>query len=117
VLETTKPNGSFRRSLIRPREESWDDLLHRLDSVYLTHGFDVFRWNITGSGTFSVTSMYSALNQPDLPIDNNLNFLKMKIPLKAKVFVWYLRRGVVLTKDNLAKYNWHGSKKVCLLSL
>src|SRR5664279_2284930 len=36
---------------------------------------------------------------------------KMKIPLKNKVFPWYLRRGVILTKDNLAKRNWHGSKK------
>ena len=35
----------------------------------------------------------------------------MKIPLKTKVFAWYLRRGVILTKDNLAKHNWHGSKK------
>ena len=35
----------------------------------------------------------------------------MKIPLKTKVFAWYLHRGVILTKDNLAKRNWHGSKK------
>jgi hypothetical protein len=35
---------------------------------------------------------------------------KMKIPLKTKVFGWYLRRGVILTKDNLAKRNWHRSK-------
>jgi hypothetical protein len=27
----------------------------------------------------------------------------MKIPLKTKIFGWYLRRGVILTKDNLAK--------------
>ena len=25
--------------------------------------------------------------------------------------MWYLRRGVVLTKDNLARCNWRGSKK------
>jgi hypothetical protein len=33
----------------------------------------------------------------------------MKIPLKTKIFAWYLRRGVILTKDNLVKRNWHGS--------
>ena len=27
--------------------------------------------------------------------------------------MWYLRRGVVLTKDNLARCNWPGSKKCC----
>ena len=35
----------------------------------------------------------------------------MKIPVKIKVFTWYLRRGVILTKDNLVKRNWHGSTK------
>src|SRR3954469_6971261 len=35
----------------------------------------------------------------------------MKIPLKIKVFAWYLRKGVILLKDNLVKRNWQGSKK------
>jgi hypothetical protein len=34
----------------------------------------------------------------------------MKIPFKNKIFAWYLRRGVILTKDNLIKRNWHGNK-------
>ena len=38
---------------------------------------------------------------------------KMKVPLKVKIFAWYLRRGVILTKDNLLKRNWHGSSKCC----
>ena len=63
------------------------------------------------NGKFSVDSMYKALIQPDMPVDNNHKFWKMKIPLKNKVFAWYLRRGVILTKDNLAKRNWNGSKK------
>ena len=40
----------------------------------------------------------------------------MKAPLKVKIFAWYLRRGVVLTKDNLLKRNWHGSSKCCFCS-
>jgi hypothetical protein len=35
----------------------------------------------------------------------------LEIPLWIKVFGWYLGRGVVLAKDNLAKQNWHGSMK------
>jgi hypothetical protein len=31
--------------------------------------------------------------------------------MKIKVFGWYLRKGVILIKDNLAKRNWHGSKE------
>jgi len=38
---------------------------------------------------------------------------KLKIPLKIKIFLWYLQRGVVLTKDNHAKKNWSGSQKYC----
>jgi hypothetical protein len=72
-------------------------------------GSDEFRWNLTGNDSFSVASMYNALIQPDIPIDNNSKIWKMKIPLKTKVFAWYLRRGVILTKDNLAKRNWQGS--------
>ena len=54
--------------------------------------------------------MYNALSHSHIPVDNNKLLWKMKIPLKTKVFGWYLRRGVILTKDNLAKRNWQGSK-------
>jgi hypothetical protein len=43
----------------------------------------------------------------------NKRIWKLKAPLKIKIFLWYLRRGVVLTKDNLAKRNCHGSVKCC----
>jgi hypothetical protein len=57
--------------------------------------------------------MYNALILPNVPIDSvsNNKLWKLKIPLRIKVFGWYLRKGVILTKDNLAKRNWHGSKK------
>ena len=42
---------------------------------------------------------------------------KLKIPLKIKIFLWYLQQGVILTKDNLAKRNWFGSKKCCFCDL
>ena len=88
-------------------------MLIRLDSIHLSEGPDKFHWNLTKNGKFSVDSMYRALILPEIPVDssNNNKLWKMKIPLKTKVFAWYLRRGVILTKDNLAKRNWHGSKK------
>jgi hypothetical protein len=43
----------------------------------------------------------------------NKRISKLKEPLKIKIFLWYLRRGVVLIKDNLAKRNWHGRVKCC----
>jgi hypothetical protein len=64
-------------------------------------GSDEFRWNVHESGKFSVDSMYKALIQPEVPVDDNNKILKMKILLKTKIFAWYLRRGVALTRDNL----------------
>jgi hypothetical protein len=54
--------------------------------------------------------MYGALlNNPQ--VFYNKALWKLKVPLKIKIFMWYLIKGVVLTKDNLAKRNWHGNKK------
>jgi hypothetical protein len=41
---------------------------------------------------------------------------KLKISLKIKIFSWYLRRGVILTKDNLAKRNLNGNRKCVFCS-
>uniref|UniRef100_A0A453JTN1 Reverse transcriptase zinc-binding domain-containing protein n=1 Tax=Aegilops tauschii subsp. strangulata TaxID=200361 RepID=A0A453JTN1_AEGTS len=32
-------------------------------------------------------------------------------PLKIKVFMWFVHKQVILTKDNLAKRNWTGSTR------
>ena len=34
-----------------------------------------------------------------------------KMPLKVKIYMWYLRRGVMVGKDNLAHHNWHDNKE------
>jgi hypothetical protein len=36
---------------------------------------------------------------------------KMKIPLKIKIFLWCLGKGVTATKDNLSTRKWEGSNK------
>jgi hypothetical protein len=42
---------------------------------------------------------------------------KVKIPLKIKIFLWFLRRGVLLTKDNLAKRKWKGGTDCCFCNM
>ena len=71
VLESFPPNVTFRRDLIGPRLQSWNILLQRLCMMQLSHGSDVFRWNLHGNGQFSVESMYRALIQSNVPVDNN----------------------------------------------
>jgi hypothetical protein len=60
-----------------------------------TEGPDEFRWNLHENGKFSGDSMYNALIQPDFPIDKNSNdkIWKLKLPLRFKVFGWYLWKG------------------------
>jgi hypothetical protein len=59
--------------------------------------------------------MYNALIHLEVSVNNNKMIWKMKIPQKTKVFGWYLRRGLILTKNNFAKRNWHGNKN-CVFS-
>jgi len=39
--------------------------------------------------------------------------MEHKIPLKIKIFLWYLLKGVTHAKDNLAKRNWQGITNYC----
>ena len=46
-------------------------------------------------------------------IERNKIIWKLKMPLKIKIFMWYLLKGIVLTKDNLTRRNWNGSLRCC----
>lgn len=84
-------------------------------SVNLSDGKDTFVWNLHNSGIFSVPSMYMALLQ-DGVVSSKSPLWKLKVPLKIKIFLWYLQKGVTLTKDNLAKRRWQGSTRCCFCS-
>lgn len=80
--------------------------------VNLTAETDSIRWKLSVSGAFSVKSMYTDLINTG-PIPRSIHIWKIKVPLKIKVFMWFVHKGVILTKDNLAKRNWTGSKRCC----
>jgi hypothetical protein len=44
-------------------------------------------------------------------------FWKAKLPLKIKIFLWYLKGGAILIKDNLLKRRWKGDFKCNLCGL
>jgi hypothetical protein len=103
-------NIEFRRSLIGGWWDCWLHLLHRLIDVQFHPHDDEFKWSLTQSGSFTVKSMYL-----DLLNDNTIylhKYLwKLKVPLKTKIFMWFVQRKEILTKDNLLKRNWQGSSK------
>ena len=60
--------------------------------------------------------MYRAITTTNI-IPHNHIIWKLKLPLKIKIFMWYLIKGVTLTKDNLARQRWKGSLNCCCCSL
>jgi len=103
-LERVPVNMSFRRTLTGRTLTLWYDLVVRISHVHLNDNANVFRWSLNQSGMCTISSMCNALI-----INGNVQFdkhlWKLKIPLKIKISMWYLNRGVILTKDNLARRN------------
>jgi hypothetical protein len=112
VLSHTPLNIVFRRSLTGNKWTRWLHLCQRLMSVSLSSSHDKFIWNLNSSGVFTVKSLY--LHQMNDGLGGEHNYLwKLKIPLKIKIFMWFLNKKVILTKDNLTKRNWSGCQKCC----
>ena len=98
VLSTKIPNLSWRRDLIGNKLVMWNNLVSRLSTIVLSQERDEFKWNLDQTGVFSVKSHYLGLINQNTP-NLNKRIWKLKAPLKIKIFLWYLRRGVILTKD------------------
>jgi hypothetical protein len=83
--------------------------------IRLNNMEDKFRWGLHQNGIFSIRSMYLALIS-DNRVRLNLMIWKLKIPLKIKIFMWYMKLEVSLTKDNLLRRNWKGQKMCAFCS-
>jgi hypothetical protein len=110
VFETVPLNVSFQRALVGENLRLWHLLVLRVAQVELCGENDRFKWDLSVTGHFSVRSMYRALLNNN-HVSYNKTLWSLKVPLKIKIFMWYLIRGVVLTKDNLLRHNWHGDRK------
>jgi hypothetical protein len=112
VLNSIPFNMSFRRALVGHNLYSWNSLVLRSVNIHLNDNEDVFKWSLTTSGQLTVRSMYNTiLNENIMP--NNRFLWRTKLPLKVKIFLWFMFKGVILTKDNLIKRNWHGTESYC----
>jgi hypothetical protein len=111
VLASVPLNIYFRRNLEGRNLRDWHRIVASLQNMNLHGEKDVFVWRLHSSGTFSVKSMYAALINNGVRVSQDL--WQIEIPSRIKIFLWYLKRGVILTKDNLARRNWNGDKKCC----
>jgi hypothetical protein len=110
VMSTIPLNVAFRRSLIGVNLQAWHSVVAMVANIQLTNQRDRFMWGLHQNGLFSVKSMYRALLGTQA-LSYNTFIWKLKLPLKIKVFLWHLYKGVVLTKDNLARRQWQGDRK------
>jgi hypothetical protein len=115
VLSTIPLNVAFRRSLTGVNLQAWHNGVAMVANIQLTNQRDHFMWGLHQNGLFSVKSMYKALLGIQA-IPYNTFIWKLKLPLKIKVFMWYLYKGVTLIKDNLAWRQWQGDRKCCFCS-
>jgi hypothetical protein len=67
----------------------WHNLINRMVEIRLNNNADLFRWNLHQHSKFSVYSMYLALINNVMVIQNNMIW-RLKIPLKIKKIVWYM---------------------------
>lgn len=109
-------NVSFRRSLVGNNLRAWQQIVASVMHIQLTEQRDTFTWSLQQHERFSVRSMYTTYVVPNV-VQHNHVIWKLKVPLKIKIFMWYLLKGVVLTKYNLAKRQWRGSTKCCFCNV
>ncbi|WVZ57602.1 hypothetical protein U9M48_007966 [Paspalum notatum var. saurae] len=111
VMSSTPLNVSFRRGLYGERLHAWNELVGRVMSFELIERRDVFKWSLNTTGLFTVRSMYKHIFNNGIKVSREI--CQTKIPLKTKIFMWYVKRGVLLTKDNLARRNWNDHQGCC----
>ena len=115
VLSSVPLNVSFCRALVGINLRSWNQIVSSLHDVNLQAGRDVFVRTLHSSGQFSVRTFYAVLISNGVRVSQEI--WKAKIPTKIIIFLWYLKKGVILTKDNLCRCNWKGDKKCAFCHL
>ena len=114
VLASSPLNISFRRALVDNKLLQWLNLVAHISNAQLVGGSDFFRWKLTKSGLFSVRSLYLHLIDTQPPFRHR-TLWKIKIPLKIKIFLWFLQKGVVLTKDRSLRRIGKGARNVSVV--
>ena len=92
VVSTNPLNLSFRRTLVGVKLTEYINLVAYLRDFNLADERDTISWKLHNNGQFSVRSMYQKLINQQVPFRHKYIW-KLKIPLKIKIFFWYLLKG------------------------
>lgn len=92
VLGSVPLNVSFRRSLVANNLIAWQQIVTRLMSIQLSNTRDTLRWSLNQNVVFKVRSMDWVKPNANVPLCHH-DVWKLKLPLKIKVFMWYMIKG------------------------
>jgi hypothetical protein len=107
VLSRNSLNIRFNRMLVREKWDAWIHLVTRLMNIHLNDEPNRFKWHLT---------MYAdCMNGHTVFLKKYL--WKIKVPIKIRIFMWFLYNKVILTKDNLVKRHWTGCAKCVFVVL
>jgi len=87
VLSTHPLNISFRRALVGGKFRMWSDLVALVLNVNLDGNVNLGKHHV-----FSVKSMYRDIMQAGRLPEHSVLW-KLRVPLKVKIFLWYLKKG------------------------
>jgi hypothetical protein len=107
VLRSNTINVAFHRSMVGNNLMAWQQRTTLITNTQINDQRDIFIWSLHQHGKFTVRSMYMALIRPQV-VPRNHPIWKIKIPLKIKIFMWYLINNIAPTTDNLVKKHWKG---------
>jgi hypothetical protein len=110
VLCSIPLNVEFRRALVRNKLLEWNHLVAIMANVNLQQGNGIFVWTLQKTCLFT-NFMYRYLVINVLKVSQIV--WQLKIHLKIEIFLWFFKREIILTKDNLVKRNWNGDKSCC----
>ena len=99
--------------LVGERLDEWSNLVSLVVPANLNGNKDRFVWRLRKNGEFSTQSVYREIMKETF--GGKDLFGKAKLPLKIKIFLCYLKRRVIVTKDYLLKGIERGRCSFCVL--
>ena len=93
---------------MRNKLQDWHNLVV---NVRLQVGSDSILWPLNKNGTFTLKPSYGLLVSNGIKVIHEI--WRTKLPLEIKVFLWFLKKRVILNEDNLTRRNQNDSKLCC----
>ena len=93
-------------TLIRNKVLEWNNLVARIANIGLQVERDTF-FAFQKYGSFTLNSICTHLISMVIIVSQQIWHLTMSLKIKK---LWLLKRGVILTKHNLARKNWSRNK-------